>query len=115
MYHEASGTSGISAAMNGAVNVGLPDGWFPEFAKDKINSFVIPPCDTSLPEHIQDDLDAASLYNLLEKEVIPIYYDYPNRWHEIIRNSMNDILPQFDSNRMAEEYYNNLYQDKLKT
>ena len=110
--HEASGTSGMAAAMNGAVNVGLPDGWFPEFARDKINSFVIPPCDISLPEHVQDDTDAASLYQLLETEILPMYYDYPNRWLEIVKNGMKDVIPQFDSNRMAKEYYEKLYTEK---
>jgi glycogen phosphorylase len=107
--HEASGTSGMTAAMNGAVNVSLPDGWFPEFARDKINSFIIPPYDITLPEHIQDDTDAASLYHLLETEVLPMYYDYPNRWMDIVKNGMHDIIPQFDSNRMAQEYYEKLY------
>jgi glycogen phosphorylase len=109
MTHEASGTSGMAAAMNGAVNVGLPDGWFPEFANDKINSFVVPPCDLSLPDHIQDDKDAASLYTLLEDEVLPLYYDYPKRWMEIVAKGMKDVIPQFDSNRMAGEYYEKLY------
>ena len=109
LTHEASGTSGMTAAMNGTVNVSLPDGWFPEFAKDKINSFVIPPCDISLPEDVQDDLDAARLYHLLETEILPMYYDYPNRWLEIIKNSMTDVVPQFGSNRMAKEYYEKLY------
>lgn len=107
--HEASGTSGMSAAMNGSINVALPDGWFPEFAKDKINSFVIPPCDTSLPDHLQNDADAASLYQLLEAEVLPMYYEYPQRWLEIQKNAMRDIIPQFDSNRLAKEYYEKLY------
>jgi len=109
MYHEASGTSGIAAAMNGAVNIGAPDGWFPEFAKDKINSFIIPECDTTLPDHLQDEADAANLYNLIENELLPIYYDYPNRWNEIVKKSMQDIIPKFDSNRMAIEYYEKLY------
>jgi glycogen phosphorylase len=109
LTHEASGTSDMAAAMNGAVNVGLPDGWFPEFAKDKINSFVVQPCDINLPEHIQDDNDAASLYKLLEKEILPTYYDYPNRWFEIVKNGMRDIIPQFDSNRLAKEYYEKMY------
>ncbi len=109
--HEASCTSGMAAAMNGAVNVGLPDGWFPEFARDKINSFVIPASDDSLPDHIQDKLDADSLYEILETEVLSMYYDYPHRWTEIIKNSMKDIKPQFDSNRMAKEYYELLYTD----
>jgi len=109
LTHEASGTSGMAAAMNGAVNVGLPDGWFPEFANDKINSFIIPGCEIYQPEYVQDDLDAASLYNLLENEVLPMYYDYPNRWLEIVKNGMKGIIPQFDSNRMAKEYYEKLY------
>lgn len=109
LTHEASGTSGMTAAMNGAINVGIPDGWFPEFAKDKINSFVIPSSDPSLPEHLQDDEDANNLYDLLEKEIIPLYYDYPARWLSIIKNSMQDIRPHFDSNRMASEYYEKLY------
>lgn len=109
LSHEASGTSGMAAAMNASVNVALPDGWFPEFAKDKINSFIVPCCDISQPEHVQDDLDAASLYNLLENEVLPMYYEYPDRWLEIVKNGMKDIIPQFDSTRMAKEYYELLY------
>ncbi len=109
LFHEASGTSGMAAAMNGAVNVGIPDGWFPEFAKDKKNAFVIPSSDTNLPEHIQDDLDCESLYDVIEKEILPIYYDYPNRWFEIIRSAALDIIPYFDSNRMNKEYYDKLY------
>jgi starch phosphorylase len=107
--HEASGTSGMSAAMNGAINLSTPEGWFPEFTRDKINSFIIPSSDPSLPEHLQDDEDAKSLYDLLEKEIIPLYYDYPSRWCSIIKNSMKDILPYFDSNRLATEYYSMLY------
>lgn len=109
MYHEASGTSGIAAAMNGAINIGTPDGWFPEFAKDKINSFIIPECDTTLPDHLQDEADATNLYNIIENELLPIYYDYPKSWNEIIKKSMQDIIPKFDSNRMAIEYYQKLY------
>jgi starch phosphorylase len=109
LTHEASGTSGMTAAMNGAVNVGSPDGWFVEFARDKINAFVIPPCDTSLPDHKQDELDANSLYQLLENEVIPMYYDEPARWLDITKSGMRDIIPKFDSSRMANEYYERLY------
>ena len=100
--------------MKAALNVALPDGCFPEFAKDKINSFVVPACDISQPDHAQDDLDSANLYDLLEKEVRPMYYDYPERWLEIIKNGMRDIIPQFDSNRMAKEYYELLYLSEMK-
>lgn len=107
--HEASGTSGMSAAMNGAVNVSIPDGWFPEFARDTINSFIIPSADPLLPDHRQDEVDATALYDLLEKSVVPMYYDNPSKWLSIVKNGMKDIVPQFDSNRMAIEYYEKLY------
>ncbi len=109
LTHEASGTSGMAAAMNGAINTGTLDGWFPEFAIDKINSFVIPPAPLTLPEHEQDEADANNLYDLLEKEIIPMYYDYPSRWLAIMKNSMEQIIPYFDSNRMAAEYYEKMY------
>ncbi|HEY8894523.1 MAG TPA: alpha-glucan family phosphorylase [Niastella sp.] len=109
LSHEASGTSGMAAAMNGAINVSTPDGWFPEFAKDKINSFIIPAASASLADHEQDAIDSNNLYDLLEKEIIPMYYDYPDRWLSIVQNSMQDIVPYFDSNRMAAEYYEKMY------
>ena len=107
--HEACGTSGMSAAMNGAVNLSIPDGWFPEFAKDKINCFVIPAGSPDLPIHQQDEADANSLYDLLENEVIPLYYNNQARWLAIVKNGMKDIIPQYDSTRMAKEYYERLY------
>jgi len=109
MGHEASGTSGMSAAMNGALNVSMPDGWFPEFARDKINSFVIQPADAMLQDHEQDERDANSLYDLLEKEVIPLYYDAPDKWMAMVEQGMKDISPAFDSKRMMKEYYELLY------
>lgn len=109
MTHEASGTSGMSAAMNGAVNVSMPVGWFPEFARDTINSFIIPHTNTGLPDHEQDESDATALYDLLETKVIPMYYDNPAGWSSIVKNGLKDIVPQFDSKRMAEEYYEKLY------
>jgi starch phosphorylase len=110
LTHEASGTSGMTAAMNGAVNVSIPDGWFAEFAHDKVNSFVIPPTGTSQPDHVQDEKDAAALYQLLETEVLPMFYDYPQRWLEIMKNSLQEISPAFDSTRMVKEYYTKLYE-----
>ncbi|MBS1564034.1 MAG: alpha-glucan family phosphorylase, partial [Bacteroidetes bacterium] len=109
LLHEACGTSGMSAAMNGAVNVSTPDGWVPEFARDGINSFIIPPASPSLPEHEQDEADAVALYDLLEKVVVPMYYDHPDAWLSVIKQSMRDISPAFDSNRMAVDYYKKLY------
>ena len=113
LTHEACGTSGMTAAMNGAINIGTADGWFPEFAIDKKNSFVIPPAPLTLHEHEQDAADANNLYDLLEKEIIPMYYDYPSRWLTLMKNSMEHIVPYFDSNRMAVEYYEKMYTRKV--
>jgi starch phosphorylase len=109
LTHEASGTSGMAAAMNGAINVSTPDGWFPEFAKDKVNSFIIPPAPPGTTDYEQDAIEANNLYDLLEKEIIPMYYDYPDRWLSIIKNSLQDVVPYFDSNRMAADYYEKIY------
>lgn len=107
--HEASGTSGMSASMNGAINIGIQDGWFPEFAKNEENSFVINACENCLPDILQDEKDAENLYSILENEVIPMYYENREKWFEITKKSMLDIVPNFDSNRMARAYYDTLY------
>jgi starch phosphorylase len=107
--HEASGTSGMSAAMNGALNVSIPDGWIPEFARDGENCFLIPPATHFADDHDQDRQEADALYRLIEKLILPTYYDDPQRWMGMIKNSMSDILPYFDSNRLADEYYRRLY------
>jgi len=109
MMHEASGTSGMAAAMNGALNVSIPDGWFPEFSRPDVNSLLIPPADILLSDHEQDTLDAGSLMDVLEKKALPIYYNNPKEWTKIVKNGMNDVIPLFDSDRLAEEYYDLLY------
>jgi starch phosphorylase len=106
---EASGTSGMTAAMNGAINFSTADGWIPEFATHGVNSFIIPPVNAELPNHQQDWLDLNSMYRILEKEIIPMYYNDRDRWNAMMRKSMKDILPYFDSDRMADEYYRTLY------
>ena len=95
--------------MNGAINLSTLDGWFPEFASNKINSFALKQTDTSLPEHEQDDIDCANVYDYLENYIIPLYYEDQQSWTKILCRSMREIKPQFDSNRMAAEYYDNLY------
>jgi starch phosphorylase len=109
MSHEASGTSGMSAAMNGTVNIAMADGWFPEFAKDNINGFIIPSTCNPISEEEENAADAAALYDLLEQKIIPLYYDAPGEWLKIVKNGMRDIIPAFDSNRMVSEYYEKLY------
>jgi len=109
LTHEASGTSGMSAAMNGCINVSTPDGWFPEFSNDGVNSFVIPNTEVTEHKFQQDETDAHNLYSLLEKTIIPMYYDAHDQWMSIVKNSMHTIRFDYDSNRMAKEYYENLY------
>jgi len=102
---EASGTSGMTAAMNGAINMSTEDGWMLEFARDGHNSFMIPLADPTLPIHEQDDLDATNLLDILEKKVIPTYYQDKDKWVQMMRNSMTEVLEGFESGRMAHEYY----------
>jgi starch phosphorylase len=109
LYHEASGTSGMTAAMNGSVNLSIPDGWVPEFAKHGQNSFLIQPANEMLTEISRDKLEAQNLFDVLEKEILPMYYDRPEEWVKIMKGSMKDVLPFFDAGRMAREYYERLY------
>jgi len=109
---EASGTSGMTAAMNGSVNFSTYDGWIPEFSKHGVNSFIVPMVDQSLPHARQDQLDMENLLNILEEEIIPTYYDDPKQWTEIMKSSMQDVLPYFGSDRMAYQYYEKLYNYK---
>ena len=107
---EASGTSGMSAAMNGSVNLSTDDGWIPEFAKHGENSFVVPKCDyDNMSIYEQDHYDLNTLYEILENEILPLYYDQPKKWRKIQQNAMNDVKDQFNSDRMATEYYEILY------
>ncbi|MBL0056139.1 MAG: alpha-glucan family phosphorylase [Chitinophagaceae bacterium] len=108
---EASGTSGMTAAMNGAVNCSTNDGWICEFIHHGNNGFVVLPIDYSaITVHEQDEYDLLKLYEILENQVLPMYYENPDIWRQIIKNGMRDVRWQFDSNRMAKEYYDILYQ-----
>lgn len=109
LYHEASGTSGMTAALNGSVNLSIPDGWVPEFSKHGKNSFIINPANDLLTEASKDKIEAQHLLDLLEHEILPLYYDDPKAWTKIMKNSMKDVLPFFDSGRMVDEYYEKLY------
>ncbi|MCC9136078.1 alpha-glucan family phosphorylase [Pontibacter silvestris] len=106
---EASGTSGMTAAMNGAINFSVRDGWLPEFARHGENSFVIPVADTSRSENLQDEEDYHNMMHILEDEIVPTYYHDKQRWTTIMKNSMRDVLPHFNSDRMAHEYYDKMY------
>jgi len=105
---EASGTSGMTAAMNGAINLSTVDGWIPEFANEK-NSFIIPPADQHETALMQDVQDVQHLYDLLERKIVPMYYKRTAAWLRMMKQSMKDIMPQFESGRMADEYYRLIY------
>ncbi len=107
---EASGTSGMTAAMNGAVNFSTDDGWIPEFVDHGNNGFVIPKADyANMSVQQQDQYDLDQLYQILEGEMLPLYYENYDTWRQIAWNGMRDVRIQFESGRMAEEYYEKLY------
>ena len=107
---EASGTSGMTAAMNGSINFSTDDGWIPEFIKDGVNGFVVPQADYyHLPVEAQDEEDINHIYEILNNKILPTYYQQPDQWRHIIWNGMEDVKNNFNSNRMADEYYEKMY------
>ena len=106
---EASGTSGMSAAMNGSVNLSTYDGWVCEFARDGENSFIVPPADPSLSPEDRDRHDLLGIHQILNQRVLPLYYEQPDEWFKLVLKSMNDVVPFFDADRMADEYYKKIY------
>lgn len=107
---EASGTSGMTAAMNGSVNFSTLDGWIPEFAQHGENAFVVPMADyKNMSVYEQDAFDLNALYDVLENEILPTYYEQPDKWRQITQNAMDDVKIRFGSDRMADEYYKLLY------
>ncbi len=83
---EASGTSGMTAAMNGAVNFSTNDGWIPEFVHHGNNGFVVPPIDyEKVSVHEQDQYDLDKLYEILNGELLPLYYKDHNTWRQIVK------------------------------
>ncbi|NML66080.1 alpha-glucan family phosphorylase [Hymenobacter sp. RP-2-7] len=105
---EASGTSGMTAAMNASVSVSIADGWIPEFAKDGENCFIIGHADVELPTDQKDDMESENLHNVLD-QVVALYYDQPKQFLKIRKAAMKDVEPEFESARMAKEYYEKLY------
>lgn len=106
---EASGTSGMTAAMNAAVNLSTYDGWICEFARDGENCFVIPGPDPGASPRERDRHDLLATYHVLENKILPLYYERPDDWWQLVLAGMNDVVPFFDSDRMATEYYDKLY------
>ncbi|ADI14930.1 alpha-glucan family phosphorylase [Truepera radiovictrix] len=110
---EASGTSGQKAAMNGVLNLSILDGWWPE-GFDGENGWAIGTGDSAAASELADEADADALYDLLEHEVIPLYYDrdaagVPQRWLERAKNAIATISPAFNARRMVKEYVETFY------
>lgn len=116
---EACGTSGQKASFNGALNCSILDGWWPQAYQTTadrkgLNGWAIGNGTQVDDPELQDQLDADSLYRLLEEEIIPCYYErdeegLPRRWIEMMKASIKTIAPYFNTNRMVAEYVQKVY------
>lgn len=107
--NEASGTSGMKAAMNGVLNFSVLDGWWPEACRHGINGWQIGDGFQSSNIEEQDKHDLKSLYSVLLQEVLPTYYDNRDKWIEMMKNSISSTRYEFSMERMLKEYYEKLY------
>jgi starch phosphorylase len=107
---EASGTSGMKAAMNGVLNVSTLDGWWPEACRHGVNGWQFGNGFESEDENILDEHDRNALYQVLNEELIPTYYERREKWLDMMRASIQSTREYFGVKRMLDEYYELLYQ-----
>jgi len=108
---EASGTSGMKAAMNGVPNLSILDGWWPEACQHGVNGWQFGNGFESKDDKKLDANDQKGLYEVLLKEVIPAYYDDRQKWVRIMRASIQSTREAFAVKRMLDEYYEELYKN----
>mgnify|MGYP003082698962 FL=1 len=110
---EASGTSGEKAEMNGVVNLSVLDGWWVEGYREGAG-WALPEKRTYENQAYQDQLDAATIYGLLENDIIPMYYNrnkkgYSADWGKVIKNSISTIAPHYTMKRQLDDYFDRFY------
>ncbi len=115
---EASGTSGEKAEMNGVVNLSVLDGWWLEGYR-KGAGWALTEKRTYENQGYQDQLDAATIYNMLENEIVPMYYNtnkkgYSEEWIKVIKNSIATIAPHYTMKRQLDDYYTKFYNAQAK-
>jgi glycogen phosphorylase/synthase len=110
---EASGTSGEKAVMNGTIHFSVLDGWWVEGYR-AFAGWALPKKKTFENQELQDDIDAETIYNMLEYEIVPAYYSFndqgiPVEWISLVKNTMVKIAPEFTMKRMIDDYYDKYY------
>jgi len=111
--YEACGTSGMKAALNGAANLSIRDGWWDEWF-DPAYGWEIPSAEGADGVERRDDLEAKALYDIIENEIVPRFYDrdqraLPERWIRMIRDTIAGLAPKVVASRMLREYVTELY------